>query len=53
MLRGRNEKGGHDRRLQSDVEAEGDKVLDAGSGTGSFSATIARMTKEPQNQIEI
>ena len=32
---------------------EGDKVLDAGAGTGSLSATIARMTKEQQNQSEI
>jgi predicted RNA methylase len=32
---------------------EGDKVLDAGAGTGSLSATIDCMTKEQQNQIEI
>jgi tRNA A58 N-methylase Trm61 len=32
---------------------EGERVFDAGSGTGSLSATIARMTKEQQNQIEI
>jgi len=79
MLRGRNEEGGGDRRLQSDVEAgrerrmfevaeayevlmgrwsrqlaplfvefvgvrNGEKVLDVGCGTGSLSATLARLT---------